>query len=62
MQKWDKPWFFHEDEKLRQRLEKDLIPFERIEETWFTEPKQSAKQHAADVWGPERTKRARNMG
>jgi hypothetical protein len=58
-----KPWYYDDDaEKLRQRLEKDLIPFERIEETWFTESKQSAQQHAADVWGPERTKRARNVG
>ena len=53
-----KPWYYDDAEKNRQRLEKDLIPFEVInpEDEWFTE-RGTAEQRAADVWGPERYKR-----
>ena len=55
-----KPWYYDDAEKNRQRLEKDLIPFETIEpeDAWFIE-RDTAERRAADAWGVERTKRDR---
>ena len=55
-----KPWYYDDAEKNRQRLEKDLIPFETIEpeDEWFTN-RDTAERRAADAWGVERTKRDR---